>query len=203
MNILIERTHRKLCCALLSAAMLTTTTAHALFYIDNEGLEKDAVARTHQVQQRNTPDGFSVLSDKTVSVLHEIGKGTAQSDNSFGSDLPLADAITMIMPDKWIAYVDERVKQSESVDWSSENKPWTENLRSIGLNYGYKFLVDWNQRLIQISQDTNFNRVIDNTPLELEDTVNGRKVYVYSSNPLDGGGVLIVGGQSMPIKIRK
>jgi len=183
--------------------LMTSTSANALFYIDNEGLEEDAKKIAEQKLKQQKPDGFRVLTDKRRGVVHELGTGKAFKDNSFGTDLALKDAISMIMPNKWIAYIDESIKQPDKVSWSAKRQTWTNTLIDLGINHGYRFIVDWDQKLLQIEKDKDYIKPDFNYPVEIVNPENGRRIYIYTADPEDKKGVLLIGTKSIPLKVTK
>lgn len=182
-----------ICCSL---------SASANFYVDYQGLDLNNMSVQDLRAIRGKPEGYRVLADKTYGVVHQIGKGEVVMTDSFGTDMPLKDAISMLMPSKWIAYIDEGVKTPSNVDWYAKNEPWVDVMAQVGINYGYRFIVDWDQKLLQITPDENFTAPNYDDPITLKDPESGRLIFVYSAKPVNNGdGVLIVEGESIPVKI--
>ena len=152
---------------------------------------------------KGAPDGYRILSDKTYGIVHQVGKGDVGKTSSFGTDMPLKDAISILMPEKWIAYIDENVDIPRKVDWQAEETPWVNVLGRMGANYGYRFVVDWDQKLLQISPDEEFVAPDYNDPISLTDPESGRTLFIYSAKPDSKGGVILVDGEAIPVKLKK
>jgi len=181
--------------------MALVPAANAKFYVDYQGIEKIITTTEEMRRMKGSPDGYRVLTDKTFGLVHHIGKGGASSTSSFGADMPLKDAISMLMPEKWIAYVDENIENSGKVDWQAKGEAWIDVLGRIGANYGYRFVVDWDQKLLQISPDEDFTAPDYNDPIALKDPESGRTIFVYSNKPTINGGVILVDGKAISIKV--
>ncbi len=177
--------------------------ASANFYVDYQGIEHKTATAEELRRLKGAPDGYRVLADKSFGIVHQIGKGVASKTSSFGTDMPLKDAVTMLMPEKWIAYIDENVENPNMVDWQAKNDLWTDVLGQMGANYGYRFVVDWDQKLLQISLDEDFTAPDYNDPIALKDPESGRTIFVYSAKPITKGGVILVDGKAIPVKIEE
>jgi hypothetical protein len=154
-------------------------------------------------KQQGSLDGYRLFSDKTYGVVHHVGKQKKQTRvKAFGSDMALRDALTMIMPDRWIAYIDEQLVDPGNIDWQSDKMPWVQVLARIGINYGYRFVIDWDQQLIQIGSDKDFTKPDYNDPLMLTDPESGRSVFIYSAKPVNTGGVILVDGKAVKVKLK-
>lgn len=184
----------------ISAASLSVP-ASANFYVDYQGMEHKELSADELRRLKGAPDGFRILADKTYGVVHQIGKGALSNASSFGADMPLKDAISMLMPAKWIAYIDENIDIPGKVDWQAKDEPWVDVLGRVGANYGYRFVVDWDQKLLQISPDEDFIAPDYNDPISLKDPESGRTIFVYSAKPVSKGGVILVDGKVIPVKL--
>tara|TARA_R110002072_G_scaffold303138_2_gene495472 strand:+ start:9989 stop:10594 length:606 start_codon:yes stop_codon:yes gene_type:complete len=176
-------------------------SASANFFVDYQGLEHKKITSEELRRLNGAPDGYRILTDKTYGLVHQIGKGTAFTSNSFGTDMTIKDAVSMIMPEKWIAYIDENVEKPSLVDWQANNNDWTDVLGKIGANYGYRFVVDWDQKLLQVTLDQNYTAPDYNDPIALKDPDSGRTLFVYSAKPISQGGVILVNGKTIPVKV--
>lgn len=185
----------------LSTAMLTAAfSAQASFYIDNQGLEDpDAVKPIGEL--KGAPEGYKVLSDNSYSSVHQIGKGLATKVSGFGSEMSLNDAMSMIMPNGWISYIDENVRKTGLVDWNSHGESWIKALAVLGASYGYQFIVDWDQKMIQISLKDGFVEPDYDQPIMMKDSESGRSIFVYSGKPVDKEGVILVDGKVVKVSI--
>lgn len=173
----------------------------ASFYIDNQGLTGgDEVDPVGDLQ--GTPPGYRILSDNSYGSVHQIGKsGTIKKLSGFGAGIQLNDAMSMIMPDKWISYIDDKIKNPPLVDWSSSNEDWVKSLAVLGATYGYQFIVDWDQRMIQVSPKQGYVEPDYNKPVEMKDEENGRSIFVYSAKAVDKEGVILVDGKLIKVSI--
>jgi hypothetical protein len=176
--------------------------ASASFYIDNQGLE-DEDARSPITDLKGAPNGFRVLSDNSYSSIHQIGKGKAVKISGFGVELSLNEVMSMVMPNKWISYIDEEITPNGLFEWNSSNEEWIKSLAVIGATYGYKFIVDWDQKMIQVSQREGFIEPNYDHPIEMQDEATGRSIFVYSGKPIDKEGVILVDGKVVKVKISK
>ena len=187
--------------ASISCLALTSLTANANFYVDYQGTDSKTVNAEELRRLKGAPDGYRILADKTYGVVHQVGKGSSVNIEIFGAELALKDAISMMMPDKWIAYIDENLEKPVSVDFQAKNEPWIGVLARVGINYGYRFVVDWDQKLLQISPDEDFVAPDYNDPIALKDPHSGRTIFVYSAKPIAKGGVILVDGKAIPVKL--
>lgn len=180
---------------------LSCGAAQASFYVDYQGTQADNLTAEELRRLKGAPEGYRLLTDKNFGLITEIGEGKPVKITSFGADISFKDAISMIMPEGWIAYIDENVRDMRNVDWQVNNESWLKALASIGGDYGYYFLVDWQQKLIQILPDSDYIPQEYNAPVEMLDEESGRKIFIYSSKPVDKGGVVIINGKAVPVKI--
>lgn len=187
----------------IAACAAISNTANARFLIDYQGLDKEEPITSSRLREINgTPDGYNVLVDKTQGgVVNHIGEPQPIKTYSFGTDFSLGDMAFMVMPDKWIAYVDQNVEMPGSVTWQSHDEYWTDALERIGVNYGYRYIVDWDQKLIQITSDKDFMPPEYDNPISVVDPESGRKFFIYSDDST-GGGVIIVDGKVIPIQVK-
>jgi hypothetical protein len=187
---------------LCAAATIVAPLASANFYVDYQGMN-NTPSQEELRRLKGAPDGYRVLTDKTYGVVHQVGKGEVSTTSSFGADMTLKDAITMLMPAKWIAYIDENIEGPGKVDWQASNEPWIDVLGKVGANYGYRFVVDWDQKLLQITTDEDYLAPDYNDPITLKDPESGRTIFVYSAKPVNEGGVILVDGKVVPVKLVK
>ena len=189
--------------ASISIMTLGPLSAHANFYIDYQGTDKKTTSAEDMRRLKGAPDGYRILADKTYGVVHQVGKGDPAAIEIFGADLAPKDAISMMMPDKWIAYIDENLESPGKVDFQAKKEPWIGVLARMGINYGYRFVVDWDQKLLQISPDEDFVAPDYNDPIALKDPGSGRTIFVYSAKPISKGGVILVDGKAIPVKLEQ
>jgi len=192
---------KSIICLLGTCLLFTSSFASAKFYVDYQGLDKERESAEALRRMKGAPDGYRLLTNKSLSFIHEIGKGEAIEIDSFGAGFELKDAVTLIMPDKWIAYIDEHITVPKKVDWQAKNIPWTEALGIVGMNNGYRFIVDWDQKLLQVTLDENYTEPDYNDPVTLEDSETGRTIFVYSAKPVSEGGIMLVNGEPIKFKL--
>lgn len=174
--------------------------SNASFYIDNQGLEDpDVLAPISDL--KGAPVGFKILSDNSYSSVHQIGSGKETKLSGFGTEMSFNDAMSMIMPDNWISYIDESIKAPSLVDWSSQGEGWIKSLAIIGANYGYQFIVDWDQKMIQVSLKDGFVEPNYDQPIVMKDSETGRSIFVYAGKPIDKEGVILVDGKVVKVRI--
>lgn len=181
-------------------ALLLPFYVNASFYIDYQGLEKPVKVK----EQKNdliTPNGYRLLTNDLQGIVYEIGKRLEMANlSNFADDVTFKDGIGLVMPDGWSAYIDEQLSAKQSISFSAENEAWITVLARIGSSYGYKFVVDWEQRLVQISKDKYYIEPDPNEPIITEGN-NGQKYYIYKSKQDVNKGMVIVDGQLIPLKI--
>ncbi|MFK5894683.1 MAG: hypothetical protein QM504_15800 [Pseudomonadota bacterium] len=179
---------------LLFAALvaLCATNANAVFLVDYQGLDKNGEKR------RVTPAGFNVIADRTYKVVRQIGTGNPEFRQGFGLQLSLADSLLSIIPDNWVSYIDMKIKFNKPVDWDGD-LPWTEVLTRLGNNYGLAFIVDWNQKMIQVVPGIDFNGKEKLEAVKVINPETGRTLYVHTSDALSDSGILIMDGNSYKV----
>lgn len=195
---------KKIQLALVTVFMCQVSLVSANFYIDYQGTnENKALDYQEMRNMKGAPDGYRVLTDKSYGMVHQIGKPSGEYDkvNGFGTALTLKDTVSMIMPEKWIAYVDENLTTANEIAYQAKNEGWVNVLAQIGQNYGYRFIVDWEQKLIQVSPDRDYLEPDYNAPITLKDEESGRSIFIYSAQPVSTGGTILVNGKAMPFKI--
>lgn len=186
----------------VAACAAISSSANARFLIDYQGLDKELKVDSIQLREiKGAPDGYRVLADKTTGVVHQIGEPQPAKTYSFGTDFSLKDMASMLIPEKWIAYVDHNVEMPGSVTWQSHDEYWTDALERIGVNYGYRFIVDWDQKLLQVTSDKDFMTPEYDNPISVVDPESGRKFFIYSDDSTDGG-VIIVNGKVIPLQVK-
>jgi len=186
-------------CAL--AVCFFSSYSNANFRIDYQGLDKEKASAEKLRLLKGAPDGYRLLTDKGLGFVHQVGTGKVANIDSFGADFSLQDAISLIMPNKWIAYIDENISNPRNVDWQAKDDPWVDILGRIGASHGYRFVVDWDQKLLQIAPESEYTEPDYDDPIELKDPESGRTLFVYSAKPISEGGVIIVDGQAVKVKL--
>lgn len=174
--------------------------ANAAFYIDYQGLEKNNDVKK-QRKELISPDGYRLLTDDLSGLVYEIGnRKEVSSISSFAQDEVFKDVIGVILPKGWSAYLDEHLSGNEKISISANDEKWLNVLARVGNNYGYKFIVDWQQEIVQITSDEHYVKPNPNEPLSLEGT-DGQMYYIYKSKQSKDNGVMIIDGEVVPLKI--
>ena len=182
------------------AAFSLPVQAH--FFIDNQGLDKQTPISVGESRARSgEPNGYSLLTDNTFAVVHQIGKGSVKKITSYGSDLPLKDAMMDILPIGFAAYVESDVDTEFMVSWAIKSAEWTEALGQIGASNGYRFIVQWPEKIVQIVPDTRFTKVDDLNEVMLRDPGNRRTIRIYTDHSSPRSGALVKEGVVYPMVI--
>ncbi|MFU1599906.1 MULTISPECIES: hypothetical protein [Alteromonas] len=174
-------------------------TAGAGFYIDMQGVKPKKQAQSLGME------GYNLLTGKYYGLVHEIGSGIPMTIKSFGEDSTLADALFFILPNEWFAYVDERVEELPRVTWDAsvgEGQPWVEVLAQMGKEFGLRFTLDWDQKLLQVHTIPNFTKPDFNDPIVITDSKNERQLFIYKKEP-NLSGYLVKDGEYIPVKVTK
>ena len=75
--------------------------------------------------------------------LETVGYGTASSRSSYGSGIPLKDALRLILPEGWHVYAKPGVSGAAPVTWKNKNQPWTLPLREVLRQSGLIATLNW------------------------------------------------------------
>lgn len=181
--------------------MLTTVVvsshADAGFSIDYQGLTKEPIK---EVVNRVTPDGFQLIKGKFAGQVVEIGEGIPDEVAASGEQLELSDAMTFILPSDWFVYADETVDSFPKVTFDAVNTQWTHVLADISQRHGVSFIVDWDQKLIQVSRVSDFVDPQFNAPSVVTDPQTGKEVFIYTKDEKNIGHFL-VDGDYIPVKL--
>jgi hypothetical protein len=85
----------------------------------------------------------------TIRTINYTGFGTASIlKHSFGRNVLLPTAVSLIVPDGWNVYADKGVYSGGKVSWNASNKPWTYSLRRVLNKQGLQAEVDWNAHYV-------------------------------------------------------
>jgi len=183
------------------ASLVMSNIAAASFFIDYQGLERPVP--NHLVKESiMSPNGYKLLTDDLQGVVVEIGKRPKLLDlnSNFADDTEFKFAVGAIMPKGWAAYVDERLSGLKEITFSSEKEPWLNVLVRVGVKYGYKYIVNWNQKIVQISEDANYIVPDLNTPISTS-SQSGSNYYIYKTQQSLDKGYMIIDGEMVEIKI--
>ncbi len=88
----------------------------------------------------------SVDAATGASAVTQVGEGIAAAAPGFGRQLPLRQALRMLLPEEW-SYVPTADGDSLIVSWTG-SRTWLEALRQIGETYQVRFLVDWDHKIV-------------------------------------------------------
>ena len=181
---------------LIYAALLLSFNAHAQLFIDYQGV-KPKLEET----SKHTPDGFRLLTGQYFGLIEQVGNGTPETISTFGEDFELDEALLMVMPEDWFAYLDESASELPTISWDALGDDWLSVLDRIGKEHGLHFVVDWDQQLIQISKTKGFEKPDYNDPLIVTDPSTGREVFIYTKqNEIQGH--LLIDGEYVPIRTK-
>lgn len=187
---------------LMGCALFLVFNAEATFYIDYQGLEKPEGQQKAQ-KQLISPDGYRLLTNELGGLIYEIGsREKTPVISSFAEDIEFKNGVGAIIPKGWSAYIDEKLTANNNISFSAENEDWLNVLARIGSNFGYKFVVDWQQKMIQITKDEYYIKPDPNEPLVVEGD-NGQMYYIYKSKQSINQGLMIVDGEVVKLKITK
>lgn len=188
--------HKKLKFAAMSVLMGFSLTSNAMFFIDNEGLETEK----HSLNPNH--EGYSVLMDKRISFVHHVGSfKETKPTASKGIALTMQDAMEIITPSGWVTFVDERLVLDKKVSWDIDGEQWYGALAQVGATYGYRFILDWPQKVIQVIEDQYYKPVDFNTPVEMTEPKTGKRIFVYTPLGDSKKGLLITKDGVKEVKI--
>ncbi len=88
---------------------------------------------------------FAALGTAPVT---QVGAGTAGAVPGFGHQVPLAEAIRMLLPAAW-RYAPGDDLGALAVSWTGTNT-WLDALHQIGEAYRLRFLVDWTHQVLYV-----------------------------------------------------
>lgn len=187
----------------LLAAVFTTSSFASGLYIDYQGLDTKKKTALELRKERGTPDGYVKYSDQYKGVIHEIGNGIAEKVTTFGVEQGFKDAVSIIVPKGWITYVDEQYQDIPLVTWEADQQPWVNVLANIGANHGIKYIVDWEQQVVQFTKDSSFVKPDYNQPAMLEDPNSKKKVFIYHREGITKAqkGFILLNGKMVPVKV--
>ena len=180
---------------------LSSSNIEAAFYVDYQGLKKP----NKEIANKDDlimPNGYRLLTDDLNGIVFEIGnRDQIIKTSNFADDVEMKYAIGGIMPGGWSAYVDERLTALKQITYSANNESWLEVLARVGSRYGYKFVVDWKHKVVQISEDENYKAPDPNLPVAVRSS-DGDKYFIYKTQQSLDKGYMIVDGQLIPIQIK-
>lgn len=179
---------------------MTIGTAHASFHIDYQGLERPEQTKITK-NDVGSPEGYRLLTDDLNGVVIEVGTRRKISDNSnFAENIELKFAMGGLLPKGWSAYVDEHLSEEKNITFSADKEPWLNVLARVGVKFGYRFLVDWDNNVVQISDDAYFKPQGASEHIVVEDE-SGQTFYIYKTKQKLNKGYMIHDGEVIPIKL--
>lgn len=181
-------------------SILTLSTANASFHIDRQGLErpKETTITKNEV---SSPEGYRLLTDDLSGLVMEVGERRKVINNSnFAEEIELKFAMSGLLPKGWSAYVDEHISEEKNITFSADKEPWLNVLARVGVKFGYRFLVDWDNNIVQISDDAYFKPRGESEHVVVEDD-SGQTFYIYKTKQQLNKGYMIHDGEVIPIKI--
>ena len=78
-----------------------------------------------------------------LKTLETVGYGVTDLRSSYGTDLPLKDALRLILPAGWQIYAKAGVSGAAPVTWKATEQPWTTPLRDVLRQSGLIGTVNW------------------------------------------------------------
>jgi hypothetical protein len=96
-----------------------------------------------QLQPLQAPPAVDVAGASPVT---QLGEGVAVPAQGFGRELPLRQAMRMLLPEEW-SYIPTAEGDALIVSWTG-SRTWLEALRQIGETYQVRFLVDWDHKIV-------------------------------------------------------
>lgn len=179
-----------------------SSTANATFLVDYQGLEPESLKK--QNVNRGVPDGYKIFTDKYKGVIYEIGQGIAGNVVTFGWDDQIKNAMSQIIPSDWVVYADEGFNSKSKVTWEADDVPWIDVLAILGNEYGVKYVVDWDQKVIQIENDIDFVETSLNEPTVMTDPGTGQSIFIYTQeNKPSNQGYILINGELVPVVVGK
>jgi hypothetical protein len=112
----------------------------------------------------------------------QLGEGVAAAAPGFGHELPLRQAMRMLLPEEW-SYIPSSDGGSLIVSWTG-SRTWLEALRQIGETYQVRFLVDWDHKIVYSDSLRKAVAASDSTH-----PVNGDSTVTDSPWELEAGGL--------------
>lgn len=104
------------------------------------------------MQKRDLDSGSKLLVDLGYRVVtHEGTPNNEERVRSFADDVPLSNALALIVPKGWRVHQDASLKDKRTADLVSfeGNMRWSDALDVLGERYGYQFHVRWRDRVVE------------------------------------------------------
>jgi hypothetical protein len=186
----------------LALSLFVVGTASASFHIDYQGLERPQQTKITK-SDIGSPEGYRLLTDDLSGVVIEVGERRKITNNSnFADDIELKFAMGGLLPKGWAAYVDEHISEEKNITFAADEEPWLNVLARVGVKFGYRFLIDWDNNIVQISDDAYFKPQGESEHVVVEDET-GQTFYIYKAKQELNKGYMIHDGQVLPIKLTK
>jgi hypothetical protein len=187
---------------ILALTLITLSPAQASFHIDYQGLERP-ISNKIKPSDVGSPEGYRLLTDDLSGLVMEVGKRREIGNNSnFAENTELKFAMGGLLPKGWSAFVDEHLSEEKNITYSADKEPWLNVLARVGVKFGYRFLVDWDNNIVQISDDAYFKPEGVSEHVVVEDD-SGQTFYIYKTKQELNKGYMIHDGKVIPIKVTR
>jgi len=100
-------------------------------------------------------DQYEVWVDRAYSAVVEYGRpGDLVTAPSYGDPMPLQDALSLLVPNKWVVLRSKDVSDlaNTRVTWEMESATWVSVLKNLGERHGLRFHVDHTNREIFVQR---------------------------------------------------
>jgi hypothetical protein len=190
--------------------LASSTVVNAEFYIDVKPKPVNAIVEQPKIEKpmqtasdsNSVPEGFEMFSGN-FGVVKIIGEGDIERIDSFANNGTLKYAMDMILPPNWIAYIKQGTASRSNISYKARNAAWVDVLKTIGVNYGYRFIVDHKSKSVQIMDSNSYVKQDESESIEYLDPDSQRKIYVYTQTPERKKGFLMIDGKPVEVKLIK
>lgn len=111
------------------------------------------------------PSGFERIADNAYRSVIEFGSGDPEIKEGYGIDVPFVTAVSMIIPDYWVAYSDPSINIPDSITWLG-GVEWTRELKRVGNAYDLQFVVLWDEQKVIVRKGSDMTRLPVNATYE-------------------------------------
>lgn len=99
-------------------------------------------------EQAAAKNVYSTWKMRTPDVT-TVGYGTPEKKSSYGTSLPIEDAIQLIVPNAgWQIHAQPGISGSVLVSWDAKHQAWTTTLAHVAKQAGLISTVDWNTKTV-------------------------------------------------------
>lgn len=194
--------------ALVTTALLVSLGATADFRIvgnDQYISEQEKRQKQREIQagmdrlNRVVQREYSLLADNRERPLINHGQpeqGAPKKIYGFGMEMALNEALIMVIPQDWTAYLHHNIQNPNTISWKAEGndgQEWTQVLENIMADLDYTAEVHWDEQTITIreAQYTQTRKLRDE-PARITDS-DGNTFYITQDEPIGAGSLLING----------